>query len=358
MLAWFIHALRGSDKMIFLLSSQTYTSSVVKLINSSRACDEAWACDSPIWENTYWERMDQAEFWILPCTQPWVAGELLTCLVTPVADINLSLWYHPVLKHCLSHSAWVPPGEPESHHWERGCHLGEEESTGGQSPSSAAVHSQVLRQGVRLILLSRSRQTSPPAVAGMAQLVLHHGQPAGCLSFLRPTPSCAGLSQLPQGGAPASGCTLNKSSACKSCSQLCHTPAWSHSSSSWHPTRAHPESTLPFLLLPSPPSPAECSSSVCLLHPTPAQGKEFPRLLVCHRRTCEPFLWLAAELGLTQRPVQVFLTLLLASAWLQILLMSVSVQWLYKRMGTSACLCLKSTFSSPHDHRVKLKHMI
>lgn len=40
MLAWLIHALRGSDKMIFLLSPQIYTSSVVKLINLSRVCDE------------------------------------------------------------------------------------------------------------------------------------------------------------------------------------------------------------------------------------------------------------------------------------------------------------------------------
>lgn len=62
MLAWLIRALRGSDKMILLLSPHTYTSPVVKLINLSRVCDEVGAWDSLIWENIYLERMDQAVF--------------------------------------------------------------------------------------------------------------------------------------------------------------------------------------------------------------------------------------------------------------------------------------------------------
>lgn len=124
----------------------------------------------------------------------------------------------------------------------------------------------------------------------------------------------------------------------------------SHQGSSWNNSALPPASLPPF--------PGRVQLLCLPAAPHPRTGEGFPRLLVCHRRTCEPFLWLAAELGLTQCPVQVFLTLLLASAWLQILLMSVSVQWLYKWMGTSACLCLKSTFSSPHDHGVKLKHVI
>lgn len=250
--------------------------------------------------------------------------------------------------HCISCSAWVPPGEPESHHWERGCHLGEEESTGGQSPSSAAVHSQVLRQGVRLILLSVSRQTSPAVVAGMAKLVLHHGEPAGVSSPWGPPRAVLGCPTSPKEGHLPHGCTLSKSSAWKSCSELCHMPAWSQSSSSWHPTKGSSwnNSALPPASLPHLPSRVQF---LCLPPaPQPRRGEGFPRLLVCHRRTCEPLLWLAAGLGLTQCPDQVFLTLLLASAWLQILLMSVSVSVhsLCKWMGTSACLCLKSTLPS------------
>ena len=62
MLAWLIHALRGSDKMILLLCPHTYTSPVVKLIDFSRVCDEVGAWDSLIWENIYLERMDQVVF--------------------------------------------------------------------------------------------------------------------------------------------------------------------------------------------------------------------------------------------------------------------------------------------------------
>lgn len=183
--------------------------------------------------------------------------------------------------HCTSHSAWVPPGEPGSHHWERGCNLGEEESKVAKAPSPTAVHSQALRQGVRLILLSRSRQTSPAVVAGMAKLVLHHGEPGASLFSLRSTLSCVlGCPISPKEGHLPHGCMLSKSSACKSCSQLCHTPAWSHSSSSWHPTTGSPwnNPALPPASLPRFPSRLQFP---CLPPaPQPRTGEGFPRLLL------------------------------------------------------------------------------
>lgn len=210
------------------------------------------------WSTSVWfsnlgkhgKRMDQAEFSIFSCTQPLVTGELLTCLVTSEPGINLSLWYHPVFMT-------APPIQPDCLQESQraitereGVILERKKAKVGKAPRPAAVHSQVLRQGVRLILPSRSRQTSPAVVAGMAKLVLHHSELRGCLLSLSSTPSC------------------------KSCSQLCHMPAGSHSSSSWHPTRSSSwkNPALPAVL--SPASLAESSSSACLLHLNPGQEKD------------------------------------------------------------------------------------
>lgn len=243
--------------------------------------------------------------------------------------------------------SWVPPGEPESHHWERGCHLGEEESKGGQSPSSAAAH-QVLRPGVRLILLSRSRQTSPAVAAGWLSWCFIVVSLQGSLLLVAHPELRAGLSHLPQGGAPASWLQAEQE---LSLQELFSALPYASTEPQLFQLASHQGLILkqlcPSSCFPPPlpqqspvPVPAPCTST---------QDREgFPRLLICHRRTCEPFLGLAAELGLTQCPYQVFLILLLASAWLQILLLllSVSVHSLCKWMWTSACLCLKSTFPS------------
>lgn len=134
-----------------------------------------------------------------------MTGELLTCLATSESDTNLSLWYHPVL-------LTAPPIQPAClQESQRAITEGEavilerKKAKVGKAPSPAAVHSQVLSQGVRLTLLSRSRQTSPAVVAGTAELLLHHGELRGCLFSLRSTPSCVlGCPTSPEGGAPAS----------------------------------------------------------------------------------------------------------------------------------------------------------
>lgn len=46
----------------------------------------------------------------------------------------------------------------------------------------------MLRHGVRLTLLSRGMQTPPAVVAGTARLLIHSGEPAGCLLFLEQRP--------------------------------------------------------------------------------------------------------------------------------------------------------------------------
>lgn len=46
----------------------------------------------------------------------------------------------------------------------------------------------MLSQSVRLTLLSRSIQTSPAVVVGMARLMLHSGEPAGCFLSLEQRP--------------------------------------------------------------------------------------------------------------------------------------------------------------------------
>lgn len=176
---------------------------------------------------------------------------------------HLSLWYHPVLMHCTSHSGWLPPGEPESHHRERGCELGEEESKGGQSPEPCCC-SQPSAQ-------TRCQGWFCSAGAGRHLQQLWLAWLSWCFIMVSlecvsspwdPPRAACWLSHLPQEG--------SKSSACKSCSQLCHTPARSHSSSSWHPTRG---SSWNNPALP-PASPAESSSSACLLHLNPGQRKD------------------------------------------------------------------------------------
>lgn len=46
----------------------------------------------------------------------------------------------------------------------------------------------MLSQGVRLTLLSRSMQTPPAVMVGMARLMLHSGELAGCLLSLEQSP--------------------------------------------------------------------------------------------------------------------------------------------------------------------------
>lgn len=211
---------------------------------------------------------------------------------------HLSLWYHPVLMHCTFHSAWLPPGEPESHHRERGCELGQEESKGGQSPKPCCC-SQPSAQTRCQADSAQQEQADISSSCGWHGLAGASSWWAWSVSLLPEIqPELpAGLSHLPQERQLPHGCMLSKSSACKSCSQLCHMPARSHSSSSWHPTRGSSWNN-PAL----PPASFPCFPSrvqfLCLPPaPQPRSGERFPRFLVCHRRTCEPFLGLPAEWG-------------------------------------------------------------
>lgn len=102
MLAWLIHALRGSDKMILLLLPHAYTSPVVKQINFSSVCDGMGAWDL----GKHLLRKNGSSSILNPLSiQPWGAGKLLTSLVTPQPDIRLSQLCYPVLMPCTSHSA-------------------------------------------------------------------------------------------------------------------------------------------------------------------------------------------------------------------------------------------------------------
>lgn len=87
-----------------------------------------------------------------------------------------------------------------------------------------------------------------------------------------------GYACLPQGEGqlPKHTCLMaacwGKTPCARAAAQLCHMPARSQRSPSWHPTRGRSWTNLPFLLLPSLPPLAEFSSSACLLHPNPEWG--------------------------------------------------------------------------------------
>ena len=97
--------------------------------------------------------------------------------------------------HCTSHWAWLCLQESWGAITEREDVNFEKMKKAklGKAPSPTAVSSQglphpMLSQGVRLTLLSRSMHTSPAVMVGMARLMLHSGEPAGCLLSLEQRP--------------------------------------------------------------------------------------------------------------------------------------------------------------------------
>lgn len=199
---------------------------------------------------------------------------------------HLSLWYHPILMHCTSHSGWLPPGEPESHHRERGCELGEEESKGGQSPEPCCC-SQPSAQ-------TRCQGWFCSAGAGRHLQQLWLAWLSWC--FIMVSLECVSSPWDPPRAA---------------CWAVPPPPGGEQELSLQELLSALPHaSTEPQLfqlashqgLILKQPCPSSCFPSrvqfLCLPPaPQPRSGEGFPRFLVCHRRTCEPFLGLPAERG-------------------------------------------------------------
>lgn len=178
--------------------------------------------------------------------------------------------------HCTSHSACLPPGEPESHHWGRGCHLREEESKGGQSPKPCCCSQPSAQPRCQADSAQQEQAdiSSSCGWHGWAAAPWWRAQGVSLLPEVHPELR-AGLSHLPWGRGT---CLM---AACWARAQ----PARAVLSSATRqhgatalpagiPPGAHPETTLPFLLLLSPASLAESSSSACLLHLNPGEGKD------------------------------------------------------------------------------------
>lgn len=206
---------------------------------------------------------------------------------------HLSLWYHPVLMHCTSHSGWLPPGEPESHHREReDVSLERKKAKVGKAPSPAAVHSQVLRQGVKADSVQQEQAdiSSSCGWHGLAGASSWWAWSVSLLPEIHPELP-AGCPTSPRRGARAQPARAALSSATRQHGATA-LPAGI-------PPGAHPETTLPFLLLPqqSPvPLPASCTS-------TQVRGR-IPEVLSMPQENLWALPGAACWAGLTQCPDQ------------------------------------------------------
>lgn len=206
---------------------------------------------------------------------------------------HLSLWYHPVLMHCTSHSGWLPPGEPESHHRERGCELGEEESKGGQSPEPCCCSqpsAQTRCQGW-FCSAGAGRHLQQLWLAWLSWCFIMVSLECVSSPWDPPRAACWAVPPPPGGEQELSLQEL--------LSALPHASTEPQLLQLGIPPGAHPETTLPFLLLPqqSPvPLPASCTS-------TQVRGR-IPEVLGMPQENLWALPGAACWAGLTQCPDQ------------------------------------------------------